>query len=126
MADTNERTDEIKERWTKYRNEIISESGICLFLFGNKKTSDGETVPANGMTEEFEIARSMNKFIIPVGFTKYKAQELWEQLNKDLPEYLNSSDFQQLENIENTSEQTINKSVQNVVNLVEQLNPQNG
>jgi len=77
------------------------------------------------MTEEFEIARSMNKFIIPVGFTKYKAQELWEQLNKDLPEYLNSSDFQQLENIENTSEQTINKSVQNVVNLVEQLNPQN-
>lgn len=125
MADTNERTDEIKERWTKYRNEIISESGICLFLFGNKKTSDGKTVPANGMTEEFEIARSMNKFIIPVGFTKYKAQELWKQLNKDLPEYLNSSDFQQLENIENTSEQTINKSVQNVVNLVEQLNPQN-
>lgn len=125
MADTNERTDEIKERWTKYRNKIISESGICLFLFGNKKASDGETVPANGMTEEFEIARSMNKFIIPVGFTKYKAEELWKQLNKDLPEYLNSSDFQQLENIENTSEQTINKSVQNVVNLVEQLNPQN-
>lgn len=125
MVNTNEEKEERAARWTKYRKKIISESGICIFLFGNKKTTDGKTVLADGMEEEFEIAESMNKFIIPVGFTKYKAEELWKQLNKDLPEYLNSSDFQQLENIENTSEQTINKSVQNVVNLVEQLNTQN-
>lgn len=125
MVNTNEEKEERAARWTKYRKKIISESGICIFLFGNKKTTDGKTVLADGMEEEFEIAESMNKFIIPVGFTKYKAEELWKQLNKDLPEYLNSSDFQQLENIENTSEQTINKSVQNVVNLVEHLNTQN-
>lgn len=125
MADTNERTDEIRARWAKYRNKIISESGICLFLFGNKKTIDGKTVLADGMMEEFEIAKSMNKFIIPVGFTKSVAQKLWDKFNHKLPNYLSPKDFQKLEKITEISEKSINESVQTILKLIEQLNPQN-
>lgn len=125
MADTNERDDEIRAHWTEYRKKIISESGICLFLFGNKKTADGKTVIADGMMEEFEIAKSMNKFIIPVGFTKSLAQELWKQFNDELPAYLNPNDFQKLEKITEISEKSINESVQTILKLIKRLNPQN-
>ncbi len=126
MVNTNEEKEERAARWTKYRKKIISESGICIFLFGNKKTTDGKTVLADGMEEEFEIAESMNKFIIPVGFTKSLAQKLWEKFNENPPKYLSSTDFQQLKKIENTSEQKINESVKSIMNLIEHLNPQNG
>lgn len=124
MADTNERTNEIQERWTRYRNKIISESGICLFIFGNKKTADGETVLADGMMEEFKIARSMNKFIIPIGFTGFMAERLWEEVDQNLPSYLNLKDFQNLKEIEDISNKSIDASIQNIINLIKQFNPQ--
>ena len=77
------------------------------------------------MMEEFEIAKSMNKFIIPVGFTKSLAQELWKQFNDELPAYLNPNDFQKLEKITEISEKSINESVQTILKLIKRLNPQN-
>jgi len=64
-----------QEVWEAYRQDIISSAGIALFLFGNKKVGDN-TVIADGMMREFEIARQHGVTCIPVGATRYAAAEL--------------------------------------------------
>ena len=48
-----------KERWNSYRREMISQAGIAIFVFGNRKSESGAVVPADGMMEEFRIATEM-------------------------------------------------------------------
>lgn len=74
--------DNVKDCWTSYRNEMISRTGVSIFLMGNKN-QDGNTILSNGMLEEYEISKSNNNFLIPVGATGYMAEELWNK-QKDL------------------------------------------
>ncbi|MDT4012500.1 MULTISPECIES: SIR2 family protein [Staphylococcus] len=79
----------LKELWKRYRETIISKSGICIFIFGNKKV-DGKCLTANGMFEEFEIAFEQNKKVIPVPTTGYMAEIIYNHLDKnnEIPDYL--------------------------------------
>ncbi len=72
----------MKDVWTEYRKDMLSFSGIAIFVFGNKVV-DGKTELSNGMREEFEIAREKGLFLLPVGATGYKAKELWDEVNSD-------------------------------------------
>ena len=47
---------------------MISEAGVCIFIFGNK-LDNGDVVIADGMMEEFQIAKERGKIIIPIGCT---------------------------------------------------------
>src|SRR5262249_46072411 len=47
---------QLESLWEAYRQEIVSQAGIALFLFGNKE-DNGQIIPADGMLREFEIAR---------------------------------------------------------------------
>ncbi|CQR45868.1 hypothetical protein BN1058_00108 [Paraliobacillus sp. PM-2] len=76
----------LKELWTEYRKDMINDAGVMLFLFGNKE-SDGKTVEANGMIEEFQIAKELNKFIIPIGSTGYATEKIFNEVKKDLKKY---------------------------------------
>lgn len=76
----------LKEMWFTYRQSIISESGICIFLFGNKLVN-GEVVIADGMKEEFSIAKELNKIIIPVGGTGGSAKEIFDLMKKENNQY---------------------------------------
>lgn len=76
----------LSELWDFYRYYMISEAGIAIFLFGNKKV-DGKVVDAGGVRSEFEIARKMGVNIIPVGITGYQSKILWEEIMSDLPKY---------------------------------------
>lgn len=69
----------IAERWTDNRNQMISEAGVCIFIFGNKKVS-GEVVSASGMMEEFRIAKERGKIIIPIGSTGFAAKEIFDEM----------------------------------------------
>src|SRR5690606_15170369 len=40
----------IKEVWSEYRNDMISQAGISIFMFGNKNVED-KIVDSNGMME---------------------------------------------------------------------------
>lgn len=71
----------LKERKTKYRNTIISNSGICIFVFGNK-IKNGKTVKADGMLEEFKIAKKLGKIIIPIGNTAEAANQIFRDMKK--------------------------------------------
>lgn len=68
---------------------MISESGICIFIFGNK-TDNGEVVSASGMMEEFRIAKERGKVIIPIGSTGFASKEIFDEMKEsgDYP-YLN-------------------------------------
>src|ERR1700760_4959997 len=60
-----------------YRDDMISQAGVAIFLFGNK-LEDITIREADGMLQEFEIARSYNALPIPVGASGYIAEKIWK------------------------------------------------
>jgi hypothetical protein len=80
----------IAEVWHEYRSDMISYSGIVIFLFGNK-IKDGVIVSSDGLIKEFEIARSSGLLLLPVGATEYATREVYNKLLEE--GYFNSSDF---------------------------------
>lgn len=90
----------IAERWTDNRNQMISEAGVCIFIFGNKKVN-GKVVSASGMMEEFRIAKERGKIIIPIGSTGAAAKEIFDEM-KESGDYTYLNDYWNvLENEEN-------------------------
>lgn len=71
--------DDAKEMWETYRKDMISYSGISIFLLGNKM-ENGAVVPSNGMRSEYEISKRQGNFLIPIGRTGYISKELWGEL----------------------------------------------
>ena len=53
------------------------------------KIQDKSIVLANGMRSEFQIAKEQHNLIVPIGCTGYVAQEIWEEVNKNLAKYYN-------------------------------------
>ena len=80
---------ERKATFTKYRTDMISETGIAIFLFGNKKASsgDGKIINADGCIEEFQIAKKNGNIIIPIGSTGYVAEEILKEIEGDIVSY---------------------------------------
>ena len=74
--------DEIKKKWPAYRRDMISYTGISIFLFGNKLDKDGKIVFSNGMQQEYEISESQGNILIPVGATDFISRKLWEDAIK--------------------------------------------
>ena len=72
-----------KNLWTQYRKDMISQAGISLFLFGNKKDEDGKIILANGMEEEYQISKQNKNIIIPIGITGYSTKEIYNELEKE-------------------------------------------
>jgi hypothetical protein len=81
-ADSNAR----QQLWESYRQELIPMAGVCLFILGNKKVGD-ETVPADGVRREFEIAVEHGLSVVPIGSTGYMARELWEEVRASIEGY---------------------------------------
>ena len=75
--------DERARKWKKYREEILSNNGIAVFMFGNKKDSSGKKVDANGCWQEYQIAKQMGCLIIPIGSTGDVAEKILEDLKLD-------------------------------------------
>lgn len=79
-----------QEIWTKYREQMISGCGHAIFLFGNKK-SNGETVVANGMMEEFQICIDQGVVPLPIAATESASREIYSLLST-MPEWQAISD----------------------------------
>jgi hypothetical protein len=75
--------DERAALWEDYRQEILSNVGIAVFLFGNKVNEEGELTIADGMLQEFKIARQQGVAVVPVGATGAAAKQLAEQVLAD-------------------------------------------
>jgi hypothetical protein len=71
-----------KERestFQRYREELLAQAGIAIFVLGNKDAS-GTVTDAGGMQEEFELARRLGLHVIPVGASGFVSQKLWNQV----------------------------------------------
>ena len=85
--------DERARKWKKYREEILSNNGIAVFMFGNKKDCDGNKIEANGCWQEYQIAKQKGCLIIPIGSTGNIADKILEdiKLDKELLSYIEDS-----------------------------------
>jgi hypothetical protein len=108
--------------WERYRQGILGESGIAIFLFGNKKI-DADIVPANGMEREWEIARQHNLVLIPVGSTGSMARRLADRALGEPDTYLEGLDAAGRERIAKLSEPTddLTTLINPIADLVAQL-----
>lgn len=83
------RTDLLENVQMNYRDDVISQAGTAIFLFGNK-LEDISIRDADGMETEFEIARSHNALLIPVGASGYMSERLWRQLLGKYDDYFDN------------------------------------
>jgi hypothetical protein len=74
---------ELGELWTEYRSNMLDLAGVAIFLFGNKKNDAAEVVEANGLIEEFEIAKAKGLFLLPIPQTGYVSAKLHNELIND-------------------------------------------
>jgi len=111
-------------KYTKldYRQEMISNAGIAIFLFGNKINKKGEIIKADGVVEEFKIAVQQGLKVLPVGATGYIAKDLWEQVRDNFNDYYNDS---RLENLflglgdQNKSPEELIKLLIEIITIIE-------
>ncbi len=69
-----------------YRIEMIRECGVAVFIFGNKLV-DGEEVIADGMLEEFWIAKEAGKKIVPIGSTGGATKQIFDEVKEQIEEF---------------------------------------
>jgi Sir2- and TIR-associating SLOG family/SIR2-like domain len=67
--------------WKKYREDMIGNAGFALFLSGNQlDAATNQTVIATGVLQEFEIAKQLQLYPIPVGATGHAAKQIWDEV----------------------------------------------
>lgn len=64
------------------REEIISKCGTAIFVFG-----DQDGINKSGVLEEFEIAHSQGKKIIPIAYPGMISETIWNIVKDNLTEY---------------------------------------
>ena len=75
-----------KELYKKYREDMISLTGVSIFLFGNK-LEHSQVVDADGVYYEFEISEKRGNIIVPVGATGYMAKKIWSNVNDNFEKF---------------------------------------
>jgi len=78
--------------WEKYREEMVSQAGVVIFIFGNKVINNNEVI-ADGMIEEFRIAKEKGKYVIPVGSTGGAALEIMNIVKHNIDTYTYLKDY---------------------------------
>jgi hypothetical protein len=77
----------VKQR-TQYRENMIHNTGVSIFLFGNKiDVLTGKIMNSPGCKEEYIISKNNGNLIIPVGTTGYAAKEISDLVKSDLPSF---------------------------------------
>lgn len=85
-----------KNLWKNYREDMISRSGVAIFLFGNKLVN-GEITLANGVESEYKIALERHCLIVPVGCTGYVAEKIWKEVNSNISNFYTNVDDKLIE-----------------------------
>lgn len=118
----------LSEVWIKNRYEMISDAGIAIFLFGNKRDKEDpqKLLLANGMKDEFDIALKKELALLPVASTYYMAREFEDEYK--IEEQIQHKKLKELyQDISNTQKdfkdiQVVNELVDNIVDYVNILN----
>ena len=87
---------ERKRRWTAYREDMLTQAGIALFVFGNKKNPAGGISLADGMEEEFGLALGKQLFVVPVGCTGSMAATLHKRVLDHFDDYFPTPGYRRM------------------------------
>lgn len=104
------------EDFTSYRKYLIEQNNVLIFVFGQKFVN-GVSENSKGVLEEFEIAETMGKKIIPIGSTGFAAQEIWDRVDKKITQYPYLEAYRQLLARE-TDISVISKAVVDIMNSI--------
>lgn len=75
--------------YDRYREELLGQSGIAIFVFGNK-AENGKVVEADGVKAEFDKAVAKGLIPVPVGASGFVAESLWRTVLSDPDKYYKS------------------------------------
>src|SRR5690625_1684653 len=113
-----------EEEKRKYREKILSECGVSIFLFGNKiEINKGEKrlIDSRGVIEEYNISRKLGHFIIPVSATGYVSEEIWSQeKNVILKRFSRNKEIINNYSKLNTKDQNIDHLVNKIIKLLKE------
>ena len=79
-------TAERQKTFAAYREELIAQAGIAIFVMGNK-TDKGKIINADGVRAEFDLAKAKGLSVIPVGSSGWMAAELWNEVMAQFDTY---------------------------------------
>lgn len=68
----------------QHREAVLGEVGTVVFLFGNKRDASGKIVLADGVLDEYAIAKSQGLQLIAVGSTGWAAEKIAGELSGHL------------------------------------------
>jgi hypothetical protein len=105
--------------WKTYREGMIANAGVCIVLSGNKIAA-GQVIPAEGVRQEAEIARTQGKVVIPIGATGHVAHELWRDTQGKVNLFGGADVTRSLEILGDTSAST-DHLTQAVIDIIKQL-----
>lgn len=83
----------LKVLWKEYRQKMISQCGITIFIFGNKKNEKNEIIEADGVIREFEISRENNNICIPIGITGHATSTIYKLIASEPEKYFENPDY---------------------------------
>ena len=69
--------DQLPDYYKLQRKLLLQECSTALFLFGNKSVNQ-QIVLSDGMMQEFEIAKELNVFPIPIAYPQTMSQKIWD------------------------------------------------
>ncbi len=131
-----------KQRNTKYRDEMLQEAGVAVFVYGNKQDKNSASIiNSTGMEDEFNIAFQRGIKPIPIGATGFMAKELWDEVINNFDEYYPSNEdnkntikeiktlIQEIgdeslfkKQINGTTDKYFDKIYNNVIEIIKKLN----
>lgn len=103
--------DERIKQWKRYRQRIIDDTGVTVFMFGNKLDEISKRiVNANGCLEEFKIAKEKGNIIIPIGSTGSATRLIYDEIRNDIKNYPYLKDY-----IEDLGEEVDNNKIIEII-----------
>lgn len=71
---------------TQIRGDLIARSSTIVFI-GGAHYDRGTATPSKGVLEEFAIATTLKRTIIPIGATGHAAAEIWTAVDREFTRY---------------------------------------
>ena len=68
-----------KKIWEQYRYDLIEKAGVAVFVLGNKKIGE-DIILAEGVLEEYRIAKELGLVIVPIGCSGFVAKKIWDEV----------------------------------------------
>ncbi|MBI3869850.1 MAG: SIR2 family protein [Verrucomicrobia bacterium] len=85
---------ERKKVYSDIREQLVKESGVTIFIAGNKlDRTTGKVVLADGVMQEFALAKANSHLLIPVPATGGAANEIWNEIKASPDKFYGAVDL---------------------------------